>query len=129
MRLRCLLPVACAGVLPAPAIADAFLEARIAQREGRFADCVRHSDEARRQPNNTFHSHRLHANCLVAHADVRRSELGGEAYAQELEKAVEALRVIAATPGGRHQTKSNEVLEFSIRELSRKAAEARAGSK
>lgn len=107
--------------------ADPLTDARIAQMEGRFADCAKHADAARRVANNTFHSHRLYANCLVSSADERRPELTNEQYAAEIEKAVAVLQLIARTPGARHETKTNDILEISIQQLAAKAASARAG--
>jgi len=100
-------------------------EARIAQRDGRYEDCVRHADEARRVKFNTFHAHRLYANCLVSAADARREDLGEEGYAREIDKAIEALQLIARTPGARHETKANDMLAIAIESLQKMARAAR----
>lgn len=121
-----------AGTLMAPlALAenvqrDPLLEARFAAVDGKFEDCAKLADQARRLPNAIWRAHNVFATCEVFAADAVKDQIGAEAYAKRIGKAVDAFNFLLSTPGVLVAEDRRRSIRYMIEELDKRIADARA---
>lgn len=104
---------------------DPLLAARFAGVEGRFEDCAKLADEARRRRDAYWRAHHVYATCETFAADEARDRIGPEAYIERIEKAVDAFRFLLETPGVVVASDRRRSISFMIDELVKRISRER----
>lgn len=113
------------GELAGKAEADPLLQARFAAVDGRFEECAKLADEARRRPDAVWQAHNVFATCEVFAADAAKDTIGAEAYIKRIEAAIGALRFLLSSPGVLVAEDRRRSIGFMIEELDKRIAKAR----
>lgn len=103
---------------------DPLLAARFAAVDGKFEECAKLADEARRKPDAVWQAHNVFATCEVFAADAVRDEIGPEAYVKRIEAALGAFRFLLASPGVLVAEDRRNSIGFMIVELEKRIASA-----
>lgn len=96
------------------------LAARFAGVEGRFEDCARLADEARRRADAYWRAHHVYATCETFAADAARERIGEEKYAARIRKAIDAFQFLLQTPGVVVASDRRRSISFMIDELEKR---------
>lgn len=99
---------------------DALSQARLAAIEGNHADCARLADQARRQPDASWHAHHVFATCQIYATEARRDNITKEEYNQGINQAIEALDFLVTTPGLLATEEQRASVHFMIEELTKR---------
>ncbi|MEO1207249.1 MAG: hypothetical protein AAFV45_13055 [Pseudomonadota bacterium] len=104
---------------------DTLLKARYAAVDGRFEECAKLADQARRTPNAIWRAHNVFATCEVFAADAVKDEIGPDAYIKRIQSAIDAFQFLLQTPGVLVAEDRRRSIRFMIEELDKRVANAK----
>ncbi|MEO1282449.1 MAG: hypothetical protein AAFV69_12025 [Pseudomonadota bacterium] len=107
-----------------PSKPDALLAARYAAVDGKFEECAKLADEARRSPRAVWRAHNVFATCEVFAADAVKDEIGPQAYVKRIQRAIDAFNFLLNTPGVLVAEDRRRSIRFMIDELDKRIAKA-----
>lgn len=107
-------------------IRDTLLQARFAAIDGRYEECAKLADEARRMPDAVWQAHNVFATCEVFAADAVKDTITPEAYVARIETAIGAFKFLLESPGVLVADDRRRSIAFMIDELHKRIDAVRA---
>lgn len=104
---------------------DKLTRARLAAIDGDHATCAKLADEARRGPHAVWQAHQIYATCQAFVMEAQKGKIPADAYIAGLNKSIDALHFLLATPGIINSEEQRGSVEFVIEEYEKRIAKAK----